>query len=119
MKILVVDDDPSTRILLDRLLTSWGYETMLSDRGERALELLNDTPDCQLTILDWMMPGLSGLEVCQALRADTRLRHLPVILLTSRNSPEDRDLARQAGVNRFLVKPVDRDELKSSLQELA
>lgn len=108
--VLVVDDSPATVEHVMGLLKAEGHEVLLAASGQAALDALQVArPD--LILLDVMMPGMSGFEVCRAIRADPILDHLPVIMLTALDDRESRLTGFAAGANEFLSKPVDRGEL--------
>src|SRR6476619_8269018 len=109
-KILIVDDEPTIVELLEEHLRSEGYETNHAYSGEEALQLLDsDVPD--LVILDLMLPGMDGYEVCRLMQKDARLNHIPVIMLTARSAVPNKVLGYQRGADDYVVKPFDPDEL--------
>jgi diguanylate cyclase (GGDEF)-like protein len=109
-KILIVDDEPAIVELLEEHLQSEGYDTEHAFSGEEALVVLEkSTPD--LVILDLMLPGMDGYEVCRLMQADSRLNHIPVIMLTARSAVPNRVLGYQRGADDYIVKPFDPDEL--------
>ena len=109
-KILIVDDEPAIVELLEEHLRSEGYDTEHAFSGEEALVVLErSTPD--LVILDLMLPGMDGYEVCRLMQADSRLNHIPVIMLTARSAIPNRVLGYQRGADDYIVKPFDPDEL--------
>jgi diguanylate cyclase (GGDEF)-like protein len=109
-KILVVDDEPTIVELLEEHLRSEGYETEHAYSGEEALQVLDKSrPD--LVILDLMLPGMDGYEVCRLMQLDPRLNHIPVIMLTARNAVPNKVLGYQRGADDYIVKPFDPDEL--------
>ena len=101
-QILVVDDDPAVTSLLRRGLTYEGYQVRVAESGVKALEAARDQPP-SLVILDIMMPGLDGLEVCRRLRAADS--HLPILLLTARDSPSDQVHGLDTGADDYVTKP--------------
>ena len=114
MKILVADDDPTNRQLLQILLRNWGYESLEVARdGNEAWQALQRADPPGLAILDWMMPGLDGLELCRKLRAGHRPNVPYLILLTARSSSEDMVSAFEAGFDDFICKPFDHRELRA------
>ncbi|MGB9880944.1 MAG: GGDEF domain-containing response regulator, partial [Anaerolineae bacterium] len=115
MKVLVADDDPASRLLLQRVLTRWGYEVVTASDGEEAWQILSapDAPD--LAVLDWMMPGLDGVEICQRIRAMDSVNPPYVILLTSRGDKHDIATGLEAGASDYVQKPFDPDELRARL----
>ncbi len=113
--ILAVDDDDSNLHLLKRPMTKEGYRLLLADSGPKALEiLLSERVD--LVLLDWMMPVMSGIELCEKIRSTDRICHIPVIMVTARTSTEDLSTALEAGASDFIRKPVDRQELKARVR---
>ena len=108
--ILVVDDDPTTCALTTTLLEREGYRTRWCTNGREALEIVATTP-ISLVLLDVMMPGMDGFEVCTRLRATEAGKQIPIILLTGRNDVDTRLEGMQSGVSEFLAKPVTRHEL--------
>jgi two-component system, OmpR family, response regulator MprA len=113
--ILVVDDDPKMLSLMRRGLTFAGYSVQLAPDGEHALRLAMDyLPD--LVVLDLMLPGLDGIEVCRRLRAGEP--ELPILMLTARGRVPDRITGLDAGADDYLVKPFDFDELLARIRAL-
>jgi DNA-binding response OmpR family regulator len=108
--ILVVDDDPSSLDVAARLLERQGYRTRRAANGPQCIEIAR-TEAIDLVLLDVMMPGMDGFEVCTALRALDPARRLPVILLTARTDLDTRLEGMQHGVSEFLTKPINKHEL--------
>lgn len=116
LKILLADDDSITRTLLARLLTRWGYDVVLASDGLEAMEALAHHPEIRLCILDWMMPGASGLEVCQKIRLGPDEPYVYTILLTARTETDDIVHGMRAGADDYLVKPCHPLELEVRLR---
>ena len=116
MKILVVDDERAVRESLRRALELEGYEIDLAEGGEEALRRLASSAEPDAMILDVLMPGVDGLEVCRRLRSDGS--RLPVLMLTARVEVEDRVEGLDAGADDYLTKPFALDELKARLRAL-
>jgi class 3 adenylate cyclase len=115
-KILVVDDNPKNVKLLAELLKAEDYSVVTAESGEAALRLVaTEKPD--LVLLDVMMPGMNGYEVCQAIRADPATAILPVVLVTALD-PQERVKGLQAGADDFLSKPVNQPELLARVRSL-
>ncbi len=109
-RILVVDDSPTERHVLNDMLTKSGYEVMTSDNGEDAIlkaKLLK--PD--LIVMDVVMPGLNGFQATRAISRDPETRTIPIILCTSKSQETDKIWGMRQGARDYIVKPVDRDEL--------
>ena len=118
MRILYIDDKPDIRNLLQRYLTSWGYEAFGASDGEEGWQLIQSLcPD--IVITDWMMPGLNGLELCCRIRTAGLPHYLYVILLTARNVKEDLVVGMEAGADDFIGKPFEKLELKARLTAAA
>lgn len=112
MKVLVADDEPVTRLVLGRLFSGWGYEPIVVGDGLAALDVLLAPDAPPLAVLDWMMPGLSGPEVCRLVRqAAGPPKYL--ILLTSREDSAAVVTGLTAGANDFVRKPFDEQELRA------
>jgi diguanylate cyclase (GGDEF)-like protein len=116
MKILIADDNASFCSLLGQTLSGWGYEVVFATDGQQAWNLLRTEDAPRLAILDWMMPGLDGLEICRALRGQVDRAYTYVILLTSRSGKEDLLGGLDAGADEYLVKPIDPHELRMRLR---
>ncbi len=116
-RILVVDDEPANIRLLGELLTGEGYGVSVARNGEEALaSIAKERPN--LVLLDVVMPGLSGYEVCERLRQTAETRLLPVILVTGARPEEERVQGLDAGADEFLTKPVNREELFARVRAL-
>lgn len=111
MKILIVEDEPITRRLLQFTLTRWGYEAMTAVDGREAWEVLQRSTSPSLVISDWMMPGMDGLELCSRIRSRERPGYTYLIILTGRDRKEDIVKGLEAGADDYLVKPFDQEEL--------
>jgi len=108
--ILIVDDDPTTCTLTATVLEREGYRTRYCTSGKDALDVVASMP-VSLVLLDVVMPGMDGFEVCARLRAMEAGKKLPIILLTGRDDVDTRIEGIQSGVSEFLAKPVSRHEL--------
>jgi twitching motility two-component system response regulator PilH len=109
-KILIVDDSPTERHVLNDMLTKSGYEVVASDNGEDAIlkaKLLK--PD--LILMDVVMPGLNGFQATRAISRDPDTRAIPIILCTSKSQETDKIWGMRQGARDYIVKPVNRDEL--------
>ena len=115
MKILVADDDPLYCLLLQSTLTKWGYEVSVAHDGTEACELLLSEGAPQLAILDWVMPGDDGPEVCRKIREINTGIPVYIILLTSKDAKEDVVKGMDAGADDYVIKPFDANELRVRL----
>ena len=108
-RVMVVEDNTSTRAMIEQLLDLEGYDVSGYGDGATALQHINPVPS--LILLDVMMPGMDGFEVCSLLRSEERTRHLPIILLTARDDMDTRLEGMYHGVSEFLTKPINKHEL--------
>jgi twitching motility two-component system response regulator PilH len=109
-KILIVDDSPTERHVLNDMLTKSGYEVMASDNGEDAIQKAKSLrPD--LILMDVVMPGLNGFQATRAISRDPDTRAIPIILCTSKSQETDKIWGMRQGARDYIVKPVNRDEL--------
>jgi len=115
-RVLIAEDNEASRLLLEKSLTKWGYEIVVARDGNEAWKHLQDPSAPKLAILDWMMPGMDGIEVCRKMREIKTLTPAHVIMLTSRDEKKDIVEGLQAGANDFVPKPFDKDELRARLE---
>jgi signal transduction histidine kinase/DNA-binding response OmpR family regulator/CHASE3 domain sensor protein len=115
-KILVVDDDMRTLFAVTKLLSEHGMEAIKADGGERALDLFTSTADVDLILMDIMMPGLDGYQTIQRIRELKNGKSVPIIALTAKAMPEDRQACLDAGANDYMSKPIDPTGLISLLR---
>ena len=109
-KLLLVEDDPALSELLEYRFASEGYDVRVTGDGDEALVLAaEEAPD--LVILDWMIEGTSGIEVCRRLRRDKATAHVPIIMLTAREAEEDRIRGLDTGADDYVTKPFSPREL--------
>ena len=116
MKILIADDSLVSRHLLEATLRKWGYEVVVACDGEQALTLLQTEDAPAVAILDWMMPGITGLEVCRRVRLRAREPYTYILLLTSKSQKEDLIEGMEAGADDYITKPFDQHELQVRLR---
>lgn len=116
MKVLIADDDSISRSLVKVLLTKWGYEVMETGDGHDAWCILQEDESLRLLVIDWMMPGLSGPELCQRLRASGDKNYHYIIMLTGRDSKEDIIDGLNAGADDYITKPFSPQELEVRLR---
>jgi diguanylate cyclase (GGDEF)-like protein len=116
MKILVADDDDVTRRILQVTLTKWGYEVVVASNGIEAWRALHDTNGPKLAILDWMMPGMDGVEVCREIRKRPDQPYIYTLLLTGKSRKRDMINGLRAGADDYLSKPFHPSELKFRLR---
>ena len=115
--VLIVDDNIKNLDLFKDFVESWGYETVTAQQGKDAISLAERyLPD--IILLDVMLPGMSGYEVCRELKENTKTQHIPVVMITVLNDIADRIHGYTIGADQFLVKPVDYNELHAILDSL-
>ena len=115
MKILIAEDNVTTRRILETILVKWNYDVISACDGNDAWEKLqvNDPP--KLIILDWMMPGIDGIEICRRLRRTDSVDPMYIILLTSRDEKNDVVEGLGAGADDYISKPFDTEELRARI----
>lgn len=119
MRILVAEDDPVTRKILESILSRLGWDVITAVDGTSAwqtLEGLGGKSAPELVLLDWMMPGMDGIEICRKLRSTPGYELVYIILLTSRSEKEDLAMALTAGANDYIAKPFHPIELESRVR---
>jgi DNA-binding response OmpR family regulator len=115
-QILLAEDDRISRIMLQAVLQKWGYRVVSVSDGEQALEKLLDPAGPSLAILDWLMPGISGVEVCQRIRAEVGIRPIHLMLLTSKGKGAETAESLAAGADDHLSKPYNLTELQARIE---
>ncbi len=113
MRILIAEDDRVTAALLTRLLETRGYEVVTVENGQDAIRTFLRDPAVHVVLLDWMLPGIDGPEVCRRLREAAGDRCLYVVMVTSRHEQADVIEGLQAGVDDYLAKPFDASALNA------
>jgi two-component system chemotaxis response regulator CheY len=118
MKILVVDDFSTMRRIIKNLLKDLGFTSIQeADDGNTALPMLQQG-EFDFVITDWNMPGMQGIDLLRAIRADANLKHLPVLMVTAEAKKEQIVAAAQAGVNGYVIKPFTAATLKEKLAKI-
>ena len=116
-KIIIVDDEPSILVPLEFLMQQNGYDVLVAQSGEEAVELLGkNSPD--LVLLDIMLPGIDGFEVCEIIRLNPRWRKIKVIFLTARKSELDLAKGLKLGADDYIAKPFSNSVLVEKVKEL-
>ena len=116
MKVLIADDDATSRCMLQRVLETIGYEVITARDGREALSILGEPMAPQLAILDWVMPRFSGPDICEAIRKENRDRYTYILLLSSKANKADLILGFEAGADDYITKPFDGQELRVRLR---
>ncbi len=116
-KILIVDDSPTERHVLNDMLTKAGFEVVASDNGEDAIQKARQLkPD--VILMDVVMPGLNGFQATRAISRDPDTRSIPIIICTSKSQETDKIWGMRQGARDYVVKPVNRDELLAKIAAL-
>ena len=116
-KIFIVEDEPSIVQLVKYNLEKENFKVLVSNNGEEGLQEIKKTePD--LILLDWMLPDLSGIDICKALRKDIKFKNIPIIMLTARSQEEDKVLGLNVGADDYLPKPFSNLELVARVNAL-
>jgi two-component system phosphate regulon response regulator PhoB len=113
--VLLVEDEPAQREMLAYNLEAEGFDVIIADNGEDGL-ILVDENDPDLIVLDWMMPQLSGIEVCRRLKSNSKTRQIPVIMLSARAEEVDRVRGLETGADDYVVKPYSVIELMARVK---
>ncbi len=115
MKILIAEDNLTTRRILENILIKWNYDVISACDGNDAWEKLQQKDPPRLMILDWMMPGIDGVELCRKLRQTEPVEPMYIILLTARDEKNDIVEGLGAGADDYIAKPFDKDELRARI----
>ena len=115
LKILLVDDDPNIRQLVNLYLQKEGFEVMMADRGDEALKMFKASPP-NLILLDIMLPGMDGWQVCREVR---KVSNIPIIMLTAKDETFDKVLGLELGADDYVVKPFDMKELVARIKAVS
>jgi serine/threonine protein kinase len=115
MKVLIAEDNPLWRNLLERNVSNWGFDAVIAQNGREAWEILQRADAPRLAVLDWEMPEMDGIDVCKRVKQSENLPFTYVLMLTSRDDKEDMVAGLDAGADDYLTKPVEPRVLKSRL----
>ena len=116
MRVLIADDSIVSRHLLEVMLRKWGFDVVSASDGNQAWDILQSPDAPRLAILDWMMPGMTGLDVCRRLRQSAREPYIYILLLTSKGLREDLIEGMESGADDYVSKPFDEHELNARLR---
>jgi diguanylate cyclase (GGDEF)-like protein len=115
LKVLIAEDDAVSRTILKKSVEKFGHECVVAEDGEKAWELFQDTPEVDVVISDWMMPGIDGIELCSRVRETKSDSYTFFIFLTTLGDKEHLLEGMQAGADDYLAKPLDREQLQVRL----
>jgi diguanylate cyclase (GGDEF)-like protein len=116
VRILIAEDEDGTRLKLESLLNKLGYEVVVARNGSEAWEQLQRPDAPKLALLDWMMPGLDGVDVCHKVRQSSNVPYIYIVMLTVKGQKQDLVVGMEAGADDYLSKPFDVDELRVRLR---
>jgi DNA-binding response OmpR family regulator len=116
MKILIAEDDLTSRRILEAILAKWNYEVIATSDGLEAWQALQTENAPPIAIIDWMMPGMDGVDFCRKIRQTQTLTPTYIILLTSKAQQEDVVAGLEAGANDYIRKPFEREELRARIR---
>ena len=116
MRVLIADDSATSRIMLRKALSNWGYEVILAEHGAQAWDILAQPDSPPMAVLDWVMPHMTGPEVCRRVRETHREPYTYILLLTSKNTKGETVEGLEAGADDYIVKPFDQHELQVRLR---
>lgn len=115
-KVIVIDDEPFILMMIEDKLKKAGLAVVTVRESTKAIDIIrNEKPD--LIILDWMMPEVSGIDICRAIKQEDGLRQIPVFMLTAKGQDADEQLGIQIGVERYITKPFSPKMLLEMVQE--
>nr|MBF0223187.1 response regulator transcription factor [Desulfobulbaceae bacterium] len=114
-KVLLAEDNPTVRRGIENFLGKWGYEAIEADNGDSAWNELEKDHTIRIAIVDWNLPGLSGIQICQRLRTRTNAPYVYAIMFSARKSHEEKIMALDGGADDYIVKPCKPSELRARL----
>jgi|GEM_PF-1061070 len=114
-KVLLAEDNPVVRKGLNNFVSKWGFEPVEAENGDDAWHLLESDPTLRLAILDWNLPGLTGMQICQRLRAKRPTPYVYALIFSARKSDEEQILALEGGADDYLAKPAKPSLLRARL----
>ncbi len=115
-KILIIEDDSSAARLIGYAFEHEGHEVLSASNGLQGMVMVREKrPD--VIILDVMLPGLDGFEVCNRLKSDERTAHIPIVMLSAKGQDVDVETGKKVGADEYIVKPIDPDELLSRIEK--
>lgn len=115
--IVIVEDDPPTALMFGEMVRLLGYETAFANQGGQAVEMIAEKKPAAV-LLDWKLPGISGLEVMQLLHIDSHLAKIPVIMISAKSLPSEIEQGKQMGASAYLTKPLDFQTLQNAINTL-
>lgn len=117
-RVLVADDDPAICMLVATILKKGSYDVLSCSDAEEALQAIEEQPRFDILVCDFMLPGISGLDLIERIRADSRLRALPILMISGHTNYSMDDRAKSAGANMFLNKPFTVAQLRAAVESL-
>lgn len=116
MHALIIDDSRAMRRILRGIVTTLGFQTLEAGDGQEGLDILYDTPDIEVALVDWNMPVMSGIEFVEVVRANNRYDKLKLVMVTTETEPARMARALMSGVDEFVMKPFSKEILVDKLK---
>lgn len=118
MKALVIDDSPSVRVIIRKILQELGFEVLEANDGQDALDVLDEVQDVSLMLVDWNMPVMDGFTFIQTIRSNDAFNHVPLVMVTTETEMKKVVMALEAGANEYIMKPFSKDMILDKLKLL-
>jgi len=118
VQVLVVDDSPAMRMMLSNMLTEMGFEVAQAQHGREGLEHLSGHPETALALVDWNMPVMTGIEMVEAVRRDSALSRVKLMMVTTESEQSQMRRALTAGANEYVLKPFTKEIISEKLRRL-
>jgi len=116
ISILIIDDDRIIRTILQSTLSTKGFDVFIAEDGASGLKIAQEE-DIDVILLDWMMPGIDGMQVLRKLKQNKKTEHIPVFMLTGKEDRRDIDQAVSSGIDDYIIKPVNTSQIHTMIRE--
>ncbi len=118
MRVLIVDDSKTMRLIVGKILKECGYETQEAGNGKEALEILEKDPSFSFVMADWNMPEMNGYDMVCAIKKDERFKNLPIIMVTTETEAANVQKAIEAGASDFVTKPFKKETISEKINKI-